>query len=308
MKREQSELDLFISYLKNERQYSAKTIKAYQTDLLEAELFWQENGGFPGFKKIESRDIEVYLQSLTEKNFSSSSQMRKISSLRSFYRFLKKRKIIKINPTQTIVLHKKAKLLPQFFYQSEIEKVITSLQNGSSLLEKRNLALFELFYTTGMRVSEVSNLKISQIDFDLNSILVHGKGNKDRYVVFDQKTKSALKTYLNEVRNTLIKGDNNNYVFLNSRGGKLTTRGIQYIMQTVFNKAGISGKVHPHELRHSFATAMLNNGSDLRTVQELLGHENLSSTQIYTHVTMAHIQSEYEKFFPKNLEKDDQTK
>ena len=106
MKREQSELDLFISYLKNERQYSAKTIKAYQTDLLEAELFWQENGGFPGFKKIQAIDIVVYLQSLTEKKFSSSSQMRKLSSLRSFYRFLKKRNIIKINPTQTIVLHK----------------------------------------------------------------------------------------------------------------------------------------------------------------------------------------------------------
>lgn len=297
-------LALFVSYLKNERQYSQNTIISYQTDLLEARSFWQENGGFDGWDKIQARDIEVYLQSLTEKKLSRNSQMRKMSSLRSFYRFLTKRKLIKIDPTQTIILRTEEKKLPQFFYAPEIKQVIASLQ-GTKPLMKRNLALFELFYTTGMRVSEMSGLKLKQIDFDLQMILVHGKGKKDRYVAFDKQTKVALKKYLSEARPKLLGSETDEeFVFLNSQGQALTDRGIEYIMQKTFNQAGISGKVHPHELRHTFATAMLNNGADLRTVQELLGHENLSTTQIYTHVTMAHLQKEYQKFFPRNLEED----
>lgn len=299
------ELEQFISYLRYERRYSEKTIISYQTDLLEAKSFWQENGGFKGWKKVETRDVEVYLQQLASQNLARSTQMRKMSSLRSFFRFLTKRKIVKIDPTQTISLRSKHRRLPQFFYEPEIQKVIDSLQDGS-VLSIRNLALFELFYTTGMRVSEVSALTLRQIDFDLKTILVHGKGNKDRYVIFDEQTANALQNYLDESRPKLlgIKEDPGN-IFLNNQGCALTDRGIEYIMQKVFNKAGISGKVHPHELRHSFATAMLNNGADLRTVQELLGHSNLSTTQIYTHVTMKHLQSEYQKFFPRSKEKDE---
>ncbi|ARD06780.1 tyrosine recombinase XerC [Lactobacillus amylolyticus] len=301
-------LALFISYLKNERQYSKNTILSYQTDLLEAKSFWRENGGFVDWDKIQTRDIEVYLQSMAERKLSRNSQMRKMSSLRSFYRFLAKRKLIKVDPTQTIVLRTEERKLPQFFYAPEMKQVISSLQ-GNTALTERNLALFELFYTTGMRVSEVSSLKINQVDFDLQMILVHGKGNKDRYVAFDDKTKSALQNYLENARPKLLgsKADQD-FIFLNNQGQPLTDRGIEYIMQRTFNKAGISGKVHPHELRHTFATAMLNNGADLRTVQELLGHENLSTTQIYTHVTMAHLQDEYQKFFPRNSRKDKKTK
>lgn len=301
-------LALFISYLKNERQYSKNTILSYQTDLLEAKSFWRENGGFVDWDKIQTRDIEVYLQSMAERKLSRNSQMRKMSSLRSFYRFLAKRKLIKVDPTQTIVLRTEERKLPQFFYAPEMKQVISSLQ-GNTALTERNLALFELFYTTGMRVSEVSSLKINQVDFDLKMILVHGKGNKDRYVAFDDKTKSALQNYLENARPKLLgsKADQD-FIFLNNHGQPLTDRGIEYIMQRTFNKAGISGKVHPHELRHTFATAMLNNGADLRTVQELLGHENLSTTQIYTHVTMAHLQEEYQKFFPRNSRKDKKTK
>lgn len=297
-------LATFISYLKNERQYSTKTLNSYQTDLLEAKAFWQDNGGFTSWTQIETRDVEVYLQFLASK-WARSTQMRKLSSLRSFYHFLTKRKYAKIDPTQTISLKKVDKKLPQFFYQSEINQVLSSL-NDSRPLTLRNLALFELFYTTGMRVSEVSDLKLLQIDFDLKMILVHGKGNKDRYVAFDEQTKKTLQNYLVKARPKLLANQADlKYVFLNNQGQKLSVRGIEYVMQKTFNQAGISGKVHPHELRHTFATAMLNNGADLRTVQELLGHENLSTTQIYTHVTMAHLQEEYQKFFPRNNEKDE---
>lgn len=298
------ELDLFLSYLKNERHYSQKTIKSYQTDLLEAKSFWKSNGGFAGWKKIERRDVEIFLQNLAERKLARSTQSRKMSSLRSFYRFLTKRKIVKIDPTQAIVLRAKEHKLPQFFYVPEMKQVFASL-NGSEPLTRRNLAMFELFYTTGMRVSEVSNLTLEQVDLDLKIILVHGKGNKDRYVAFDEQTKEALANYLTDARPELIKDHDCPFVFVNHQGKQLTTRGIEYVMQKVFNGAGINGKVHPHELRHSFATAMLNNGADLRSVQELLGHINLSTTQIYTHVTMSHLQENYEQFFTRNDKKDE---
>ncbi|KRM05374.1 hypothetical protein FC59_GL000068 [Lactobacillus kitasatonis DSM 16761 = JCM 1039] len=269
--------------------------------MYEEKKFWQQNGGFNGWQKVTERDIQIYLQHLADRKLARSSQGRQMSSLHSFYRFLIKRRIIKIDPTQTIVVRRGEKKLPQFFYQPEIKQVFDSLQ-GDKPLTVRNLALFELFYATGMRVSEVSGLTLKQIDLDLNTILVHGKGNKDRYVAFDDRAKNSLLNYLNNARPCLLKDKDEQHVFLSNQGKAISVRGIQYVMQKTFNQAGISGKVHPHELRHTFATAMLNNGADMRSVQELLGHSSLSATQIYTHVTMAHLKSDYEKYFPRNEE------
>lgn len=301
MTKKMDELEHFISYLQNERHYSAKTILSYRTDLLEAKKFWQQNGGFNGWKQVNERDIQIYLQHLADRKLARSSQQRQMSSLHSFYRFLTRRRIIKIDPTQAITLRRGQKKLPEFFYQPEIKQVFDSLQ-GDKPLTVRNLALFELFYATGMRVSEVSDLTLQQIDLNLQTILVHGKGNKDRYVAFDDRTKKSLVNYLENARLKLLKDTDEQHVFLSNLGKPISDRGIQYVMQKTFNQAGISGKVHPHELRHTFATAMLNNGADLRSVQELLGHSSLSATQIYTHVTMAHLKSDYEKYFPRNKE------
>lgn len=301
MKNDMDELDQFISYLQFERYYSKKTISSYATDLHEAKKFWQENGGFAGWKKVTERDIQIYIQHLGDRKLARSSQARQMSSLHSFYRFLTRRRIVKIDPTQTVVIRRGEKKLPQFFYQPEIKQVFDSLQ-GDKPLTVRNLALFELFYATGMRVSEVSGLTLPQIDLDLKTILVHGKGNKDRYVAFDDRTKNSLLNYLNNARPRLLKDKDEQHVFLSNQGKAISDRGIQYVMQKTFNQAGISGKVHPHELRHTFATVMLNNGADMRSVQELLGHSSLSATQIYTHVTTAHLKSYYEKYFPRNKE------
>ena len=302
MKNEKDELlDQFISYLRFERGYSEKTVESYSTDLYETKKFWQQNGGFNGWQKVTERDIQIYLQHLADRKLARSSQGRQMSSLHSFYRFLIKRRIIKIDPTQTIVVRRGEKKLPQFFYQPEIKQVFDSLQ-GDKPLTVRNLALFELFYATGMRVSEVSGLTLKQIDLDLNTILVHGKGNKDRYVAFDDQAKNSMLNYLNNARPCLLKDKDEQHVFLSNQGKAISVRGIQYVMQKTFNQAGISGKVHPHELRHTFATAMLNNGADMRSVQELLGHSSLSATQIYTHVTTAYLKSNYEKYFPRNEE------
>ena len=301
MSEKQDELTHFISYLQNERHYSDLTISSYKTDLLEAKKFWQNNGGFDGWKNVQERDIQIYLQNLADRKLARSSQARQMSSLHSFFRFLTRRKFIQIDPTQGIALRRGEKKLPEFFYENELKQVFDSLK-GNQPLTVRNLALFELFYATGMRVSEVSNLTLHQIDLNLQTILVHGKGNKDRYVAFDDHTKKSLVKYLEDARPNLLKDDAEQHVFLSNLGKPLSKRGIEYVMQKTFNQAGISGKVHPHELRHTFATAMLNNGADLRSVQELLGHSSLSATQIYTHVTMAHLKSDYEKYFPRNKE------
>lgn len=301
MSEKQDELTHFISYLQNERHYSDLTISSYQTDLLEAKKFWQNTGGFDGWKNVQERDIQIYLQNLADRKLARSSQARQMSSLHSFFRFLTRRKFIQIDPTQGIALRRGEKKLPEFFYENELKQVFDSLK-GNQPLTVRNLALFELFYATGMRVSEVSNLTLHQIDLNLQTILVHGKGNKDRYVAFDDHTKKSLVKYLEDARPDLLKDDAEQHVFLSNLGKPLSKRGIEYVMQKTFNQAGISGKVHPHELRHTFATAMLNNGADLRSVQELLGHSSLSATQIYTHVTMAHLKSDYEKYFPRNKE------
>lgn len=301
MSEKRDELTHFISYLQNERHYSDLTISSYQTDLLEAKKFWQNNGGFDGWKNVQERDIQIYLQNLADRKLARSSQARQMSSLHSFFRFLTRRKFIQIDPTQGIALRRGEKKLPEFFYENELKQVFDSLK-GNQPLTVRNLALFELFYATGMRVSEVSNLTLHQIDLNLQTILVHGKGNKDRYVAFDDHTKKSLVKYLEDARPNLLKDDAEQHVFLSNLGKPLSKRGIEYVMQKTFNQAGISGKVHPHELRHTFATAMLNNGADLRSVQELLGHSSLSATQIYTHVTMAHLKSDYEKYFPRNKE------
>ena len=294
------ELDQFISYLQFERYYSKKTISSYATDLHEAKKFWQENGGFAGWKKVTERDIQIYIQHLGDRKLARSSQARQMSSLHSFYRFLTRRRIVKIDPTQTVVIRRGEKKLPQFFYQPEIKQVFDSLQ-GDKPLTVRNLALFELFYATGMRVSEVSGLTLPQIDLDLKTILVHGKGNKDRYVAFDDRTKNSLLNYLNNARPRLLKDKDEQHVFLSNQGKAISDRGIQYVMQKTFNQAGISGKVHPHELRHTFATAMLNNGADMRSVQELLGHSSLSATQIYTHVTTDRLKEVYYNSFPRAM-------
>lgn len=269
-------------------------------DLSEARTFFVENGGFIDWIKLSSRDIEIFIQYLAQKKDKRSTQSRKISTLRSFYRFLNKRNIIPVNPVELISLRGDHKKLPEFLYNDEMVKVLKSISTTTSL-GLRNMALLELFYATGMRVSEIANLKLEQIDFELNLILVHGKGNKDRYVAFGEEAKTALNNYLVEARKKiLLHKTDYGYVFLNSNGNRITSRGLEYIIKNIFLNAGVSASVHPHMLRHTFATQMLNNGADLRTVQELLGHESISTTQIYTHVTKQHLCDIYHKYFPRD--------
>ena len=190
-------------------------------DLSEARTFFVENGGFIDWLKLSSRDIEIFIQYLAQKKDKRSTQSRKISTLRSFYRFLNKRNIIPVNPVELISLRGDHKKLPEFLYSDEMVKVLKSISTTTPL-GLRNMALLELFYATGMRVSEIANLKLEQIDFELNLILVHGKGNKDRYVAFGEEAKTALNNYLVEARKKLLLHKTDyGYVFLNSNGNMI---------------------------------------------------------------------------------------
>ncbi|WP_125608234.1 tyrosine recombinase XerC [Lapidilactobacillus bayanensis] len=301
-------VDRFARYLVVERQYSELTKTAYLDDIQDFTTFLENNGGLASYQAVHQFEVETYLADLNQKKLSRTTISRKISALRSFYRYLENRKLVSQNPFAAVQIKGQPKTLPRFFYEQEMQVLFDSVQ-GDEPLTQRNRALLELFYATGMRVSEVANLTIQQLDFSMRIVLVHGKGNKDRYVPFGHHAQHALEAYIADGRQKLLKNQpDQHFVFLNRFGKQITPRGIAYALEQIIKKSSLTGDIHPHMLRHTFATHMLDHGADLRTVQELLGHASLSSTQIYTHVTMQHLQSDYQQFFPRAKEKNDQNK
>ncbi|APX72901.1 tyrosine recombinase XerC [Companilactobacillus allii] len=297
---EQDLIDKFIDYLMINHHYSEDTKSSYLEDINNFVKFLDDNGGFKGFTKINRLDVETYLTYLDEKNYADETVARRVSALRSFYNFLLRNKFMKTNPFDLIQLRHKGRKLPRFFYEKEMKQLFEAVK-GDDALSERNSALLELLYATGMRVSECSNLELEQLDFTNGIVLVHGKGDKDRYVPFGSFAQRALNRYIDDGRKKLMAANNmdHQFVFVNNRGKGITSRGVEYILDQIIKKTSLTTDIHPHMIRHTFATHMLDNGADLRTVQELLGHSSLSTTQIYTHVTMEHLQKDYKKYFPR---------
>lgn len=297
---EQDLVDKFVDYLVINRHYSDDTKKSYLEDINNFVAALTENGGFNGFSVVNRYDVETYLTFMDQKDYSDETIARRISSLRSFYNFLVRNGFINNNPFELVQLRRKGRKLPRFFYEKEMKQLFEAVK-GDDLLSQRNSALLELLYATGMRVSECANLTISQLDFNNGIVLIHGKGDKDRYVPFGEYAQTALKKYLNDARIQLMNKyqEDHDYVFVNNRGKQITSRGIEYILDKIISKTSLTADIHPHMIRHTFATHLLDNGADLRTVQEMLGHSSLSTTQIYTHVTMEHLQKDYKKYFPR---------
>lgn len=297
---EQELIDKFVDNLMINHHYSKETKKSYLEDIDNFVSFLHTNGGFNGFTPVTRIDVETYLTYLDEKDYADETVARRISALRSFYNFLVKNKFIKANPFELVQLRHKGRKLPRFFYEKEMEQLFEAVK-GDDPLSQRNSALLELLYATGMRVSECANLLLDQLDFSNEIVLIHGKGDKDRYVPFGSYAKTALEKYFDQGRKTLMTKNHQDhqYVFVNSRGKNLTSRGIEYILNQIIKQTSLTSDIHPHMIRHTFATHMLDHGADLRTVQELLGHASLSTTQIYTHVTMEHLQKDYKKYFPR---------
>ncbi|HLS22800.1 MAG TPA: tyrosine recombinase XerC [Pseudogracilibacillus sp.] len=297
-----SYIERFITYLYVERNASPYTIHFYRQDIVTFERFITTTG-VDDLSSVTYRDVRRFLAHLYERKLSRKTVSRTLSSLRSFYKFLERESIVTSNPFVRIPLPKQNKLIPDFFYKEELVQLF-HVNDLSEPLGQRNQALLELLYATGIRVSECEALTVDEIDFDFSTIKVVGKGNKERYIPFGQFAKEALQLYLDEGRNTLLQKANEetDRLFLNSRGKPLTDRGIRYVLNQMIRNTSLTVNIHPHKFRHTFATHMLNEGADLRTVQELLGHENLSTTQVYTHVTKDRLRHVYMNSHPRAKE------
>lgn len=273
-------LSEYLEYLKYQKNYSDETIHSYSIDI--EEFLDYINSECINICEVGYDVVKAWLIHLDEKKNKSTTVSRKISSLRGFYKYLINNKVMNSNPFSLVSLPKKERHLPRFFYYNELEEMF-QVPKLNTALGQRDRLLLEMLYATGVRVSELVNIKVSDINGE--EIKVLGKGNKERIVEFGDYAESILELYLNEGYKSLnVK--KSEYLFLNNRGGKLTTRGVRYILDNIINKTTIDKKISPHMLRHTFATHLLNEGCDLLTVQELLGHESLTATSIYTHITM----------------------
>jgi integrase/recombinase XerC len=292
-------LKLFIEYLQIEKNYSQYTIVCYQRDVEQFFEFMNEQG-IHHLHEVTYNDVRLYLTKLYEQKQSSRSISRKISSLRSFYKFLLREKKVKENPFALAALPKKEQKIPNFLYEQELESLFY-VNDVNTAIGQRNQAILELLYATGVRVSECCHIQLSDIDFSVSTILIHGKGNKQRYVPFGRFAKEALERYIHHGRRELLQKAKNAhaYLFVNARGNPLTPRGVRYILDEIVKKAALTQNISPHVLRHTFATHLLNEGADMRTVQELLGHAHLSSTQVYTHVTKDRLRHIYLHTHPR---------
>ena len=300
MEKNNKYLDEFLDYLKYQKNYSQYTVLSYQNDIEEF-LEYVEREALE-FKSVEYSDLRFYLMYLKEeKNDSNSSIDRKLSALRGFYKYLANEKVVKTNVFSLVNGPKREKKLPRYFEYNELEELFNVPDDTP--LGQRDLLLLELLYATGVRVSELTNIKIKDIDLSSKSILILGKGNKERIVTYGDYCEEILKRYLNDGY-LLLNMQNSEYLFLNKNGGKLTERGVRYILDQIIKQTSLNKNISPHMIRHSFATHLLNEGCDLTTVQKLLGHESIKATQIYTHVTTDRLREVYYNSFPR-AKKDD---
>lgn len=282
-------IDSFLSYLKLERRLSENTCNSYRIDLLQFDTFIN--------KKIEDLtkdDIDRYIQYL-QTAYKENSYLRKVAALKSLNKYLRDYKLGSNDQIELLVAKKREKRIPKFLSQEQIDLFLNQF-NGSKSIDIRNQAMFETLYATGMRVSEIINVKVTDVNLENGTIRVVGKGNKERIVILNQSSISCLETYIHSAR-AKLQEDYTDILFLNNKGKPLTRQGFNFILKKYANNVGIT-EISPHIFRHSIATHMLNNGGDLRMIQLLLGHANISTTEVYTHVSKQKILEEYDELHP----------
>jgi len=295
-------IDSFINYLRATKTKSENTTKAYAEDLSQfLEYLKQKKLSEPVLININHLHIRGFLAHLRDRKLSRRTVARKLSTLRSFYKYLTVEGLIKQNIAKAVHAPKTSKKLPLFLYPQEIEALLSAPKRD--ILGIRDKAIMELLYATGMRVGELVLIKTSDINFGANYIIVFGKGSKERVVFFGRKAAESLEEYLRKSRPYLIKNIECDSLFLNKNGTALSDRSVRRIIDKYVKSEALNNDISPHTIRHTFATHMLNNGADLKTVQELLGHSSLSTTQIYTHVTKDRLKEVYDKTFPHNKTK-----
>ena len=290
-----SYVESFLEYLNYELNYSERTVKTYLEALKEYEQFLNTN--YYSFASINADQANQYKAFLIRKNYESKTSSLYLSAVRSFYRYLVEIKKISTNPFASIKNPKVIKKLPNFLNKSDSE-ILFKEEKTQSDLEFRNEFIVEFLYATGLRVSEACNIKLSDISLSEKKIKVMGKGSKERIIFYKACNEDLFNTYLNKVRPHLLNGKESDYLLV-SKTGRLTSRSVEKIVENYTHKKNIKSKVTPHTLRHTFATDLLNNGADIRSVGELLGHESLSTTQIYTHVTAERLKQVYNHTHPR---------
>lgn len=295
---------LFINYLTIERSLSDNTISAYSNDIDKFFKYAEDIKLIRRLNKISSETILQFLNYINrsegkfKKKYSSKSVSRYISSLKSLFKYLEAEKIISVNPAESIETPRHSRLLPEVLSVEEIEKLFLQ-QDLANKLELRDKALLETLYASGLRVSEAINLEISNIFFEDGFLRVTGKGSKERIVPIGNTALKFITKYIKESRVLLKNKNSYNYLFLNFRGSKLSRMGVLDIIKKYCIKAGLKKSVHPHTLRHSFATHLLQGGADIRIIQEMLGHSDISTTQIYTHIDKEYLIEVHKTFHPR---------
>ena len=286
----------FKLYIEVEKNFSKETIRAYHSDVLSF-LVWLND---KNIKDVNYNLIREYLLYIKQFNYTKTTTARKIASLRTFYRFLYREQVIENNPAVGVHAPKRGKPLPEFLTETEMEKVLNTI-NMDSPAGYRNRTIFELLYATGMRVSELSNLNFEALNLEENEIKVFGKGSKERIVLVSERAKKYLNAYIKTVRYLIFKEEPkaSSPVFINKTGFRLQPQSVRSAIKDVMQHIELQKHVSPHVFRHSFATKLLENGADLRVVQELLGHSSISNTQIYTHVSTERLRQSYDSAHPR---------
>lgn len=295
---------LFLNYLRTEKSLSENTISAYSLDLDKFLSYAENIKLISGIKKITDDTVNDFFKYLNDsgtkqgKKYSAKSISRTISALRTFFKYLESEDIVYLNPAENLETPKSSRVLPEVLSIEEAEKLL-SQPDSKDKLSLRDKALLETMYASGLRVSEAIHLEISNVFFEEGFLRIFGKGSKERIVPIGNVALRFITKYINESR-SLLKGKNSgNFLFLNFRGGKLSRMGVLNILKKYCNEAGIKKNVHPHTLRHSFATHLLQGGADIRVIQEMLGHSDISTTQIYTHIEKDYLIEVHKTFHPR---------
>lgn len=295
-------LNSFLTFLSVEKGSSGNTVAAYRNDLQQLADFIGTIPGSDGWASVDRTAIQDFILDLKQRGYTETSVARKVAATRSFFAFLSAEGTIADNPTEGLTSPRVGKTLPKAISPNEVDELLEQPARRATPEAKRDRAMLELLYATGMRVTELVSLDVSSITADESNPFVRcmGKGAKERTIPIHDQAFEALTDYLDEGRPVLIRGKNEPALFLNRRGDRLTRQGFWLILKGYARAANLGEDVTPHTLRHSFATHMLRGGMPLRNVQEMLGHANISTTQVYTHLTSEHVREVYEKAHPRS--------
>ncbi|MBI2287565.1 MAG: site-specific tyrosine recombinase XerD [Chloroflexi bacterium] len=297
------DIERFLTYLTVEKGFSGNTIAAYHNDLSQLASFAEEyttrRGVMPAWANVNRQGVLSYLLNLKERNYAATTVARKIAAAKSFFNFMVAEGNLKENPTENVGSPNVGRLLPKPISVSQVRRLLEQPTKVAATEAKRDRAMLELLYASGMRVSELISLNLGDVDVAGDFVRCFGKGHKERLIPIYRQAALAVAEYLKESRPRLVRSDSEKALFLNRRGERLTRQGFWQILKGYAKSAGLDAQITPHTLRHSFATHMLSGGADLRSVQELLGHANISTTQVYTHLTTEHVRRTYEKSHPR---------